>query len=102
MRKFLYYCQDFEKYGNLQEWKIKIEDKEIIFQAKRDNLNCWEVSVNSLKPIDIKLSFDNYYDYKPLHQELYPKRDFSKNEYWTFLEVKSEIERIISNLAKVF
>ena len=118
------YCKDFEKYKNSQKWIIFDNGRKIIITAIRnENTYSWdgyiETNINNIYIVDVlneiahggiiymddnKLGFGfgQYNDYKPKYEELgYYKQYFSKEKienftYWSFPDVKNELEKIAS------
>jgi hypothetical protein len=124
MSNFMLYCKDFEMYKSRQEWIFYDNHKKIkIIALRNENTYCWEGyitgNIDNKCLIDVinKLShggiinmnenelcfgFATYEDYKPRYEELgYYKKYFSEEKienfkYWSFLEVKIELEKIAS------
>ena len=118
------YCKDFEKYNNYQKWFIFQNGKKInIIAIRNQNTYTWDgyieydfenIGVYTLDIINkiahggithmdrekLGFSFSKYNDYKPKYEEMGYYKPYFKNErieqfkYWSFPEVKSELEYI--------
>ncbi|GAH74330.1 unnamed protein product [marine sediment metagenome] len=94
MNNYLYYCKDFEKFGNSQNWTVKISNMDVHFVAKRKFNDAWETYIMH-RGNRYSISFDEKYDYLPL------TRNVNANyKYWLFPEVKREIEDLAAKIVK--
>lgn len=95
MNNYIYYCKDFEKFGNTQQWSNKIVNIKLNFIAERNNNNSWYVEFLHQNN-KYSISFNEKFDYSPT---LYDRNPNYK--YWTFLEVKREIEDLAFKILNV-
>lgn len=122
MSNFILYCKDFEKYKNRQEWTFWHNHKEFKMTAVRnEDTYSWQGFITrkidnpylidiihkiahggivNMRENRLGFSFSIYTDYKPRYEELgYYKEYFDQEKienfrYWTFPEVKIELEKI--------